>query len=110
MPPPAQTRPPANRRIRVSHADDPFRNQIHDFPVERRLQAIGHMSWYLLVQANSTFSQTAIEGRGAFDRLFRGLRATDYFHERYQVGRIERMPDHTALGMALASRLDLAHG
>src|ERR1700730_1205573 len=100
---PTQSRPPAQRRIDIGDADDTFRHEVINLARQGRLEAVGDMAWDLLVEANRPFPNRRIEFGGAFDRIFRGRRATADREEWDQWRRIEWMTDDAALGMRRAT-------
>ena len=106
-----QRRPgPQDNAVSASAAlTTPSRDKIVHLPAKGGLQAIGDMPRHLLVQPDRLLPHGRIEFPGALDRLFGGLCATDDLDQRHKVGRVEGMPDHAALGMRGAPRLDLAH-
>ena len=106
---PAQSGPPRNGSIGVADAHHAFRNEMYDFAIQRRLQAVGDMAGHLFVKADRPFSQSAIELGHALNRLLRRFGAPDNFDKGDQVRRVERVANDTAVGMIRARRLNFAH-
>jgi len=94
---PTQPRAVAHRDVGVGRADNSLFNEIENLSVHRRLQPVGDMPGERLEQVDGLLPDRAIELHGPVDRLRRRLGSADHFDQRNDVGRIERVPDYTAL-------------
>ena len=101
---PAKPRSIADGGVRVLDAQHALLDEVEHLPIERRLQAVGHVPGKLLPQMNRLLADRRIERHRLLDRFRRCLGAAHHFHQRNDVRRVERMADEDALGV-LALRL-----
>ena len=106
---PPQPWSPTHCRIPVSNIDHALVDEIHDFTIERGLQAIRDVADYLFADVNRFLADRFVESDYPLDGFWRCFRAGHNLDQRNNMGRIKRVPCHAAFGM-LARGLHHAHG
>src|SRR5262249_5202049 len=107
--PPTKPRPPADSIVRIRDTQHVLLDEVHDLSVEGRLEPVGDMPRDFLPQMYGLLSDGRIKPHRLLDSVGRSLCSSDYFDERNDVWRIERMSNQHALG-AFAFGLHHARG
>jgi hypothetical protein len=105
---PAQAGPVHDRGVDGAHGRDAALDERVRLAPQRGLEAVGQVPRELGAQPDRALADCGIEAHRALDRALVGPRAADDLDQRDEVGRVERVPDHDPLGVALAERLQRA--
>src|SRR5208283_1192448 len=105
---PSQPGSPAHCGIGIRDAQDVLMDEVHDLPIERRLESICDVADNLLAKMDGLFADGRVKLDCPLNRIRRCLRAPNHLDQRNQVWRVKRMPDDATFGM-LTGRLHHAH-
>src|SRR5580700_4690511 len=96
---PAQPRSPAHGGVGIGNVEDSEINQIDDFAVQGRLEAVRDMTDDFLLQANRFLADLRIKGDCPVECLGRCLFSADDLDQWNEMGWVKRMSDNASFGM-----------
>src|SRR5262245_55216960 len=79
---PTKPRPPAHGIIRICDTQHALLDEVHDLPIERRLEPVCGMPGNFLPQMDGPLSDGRIKRHRLLDSVGRSLRSADNFDER----------------------------